>query len=236
MSRSSLPAFECRYNGSLLAGVDEVGRGPLIGAVVTAAVILDPDRPIAGLADSKKLTEKRRNALYEEICEHAKAWSTGRCEAHEIDRLNIYQATMLAMARAVSSLAVKPEYVLVDGNRCPNWHWPSEPVVKGDSRVEAISAASIIAKVTRDREMAELDARFPGFGLSQHKGYPTPVHLEALRRLGATCEHRRSFRPVQEAIDDVGVYRERLLPEPLPEPLSEPRQLHYPTDLFEDTD
>lgn len=226
MPKVPLPPFECRYTGSLLAGVDEVGRGPLIGAVVTAAVILDPERPIAGLADSKKLTEKRRNALYEEIVQHALAWSVGRCEAYEIDRLNIYQATMLAMERAVSGLALPPEYVLVDGNRCPRWHWPSEPVIKGDSRVEAISAASIIAKVTRDREMAELDTRFPGFGLAQHKGYPTPVHLEALRRLGATPEHRRSFRPVQEVIDDVGLYRQTAQ--------REPETLQYRSDLFED--
>ncbi|WP_373001654.1 ribonuclease HII [Marinobacter sp.] len=228
MPKAPLPPFECHYRGSLLAGVDEVGRGPLIGAVVTAAVILDPDRPIAGLADSKKLTEKRRNILFEQILEHARAWSIGRCEAHEIDRLNIYQATMLAMERAVSGLAVRPEYVLVDGNRCPGWSWPSEPVIKGDSRVEAISAASIIAKVTRDREMAELEARFPGYGLAQHKGYPTPVHLEALRRLGATPEHRRSFRPVQEVIDEVGFYQGALTPDQ--------ERLEYPTDLFEDID
>ena len=228
MPKSPLPPFECRYTGSLLAGVDEVGRGPLIGAVVTAAVILDPDRPIAGLADSKKLTEKRRNALYDQILEHAKAWSIGRCESHEIDRLNIYQATMLAMERAVLGLAVVPEYVLVDGNRCPKWRWPSEPVVKGDSRVAAISAASIIAKVTRDREMEALEARFPGFGLAQHKGYPTPVHLEALRRLGATTEHRRSFRPVQEVIETVGFYQDHVAPEP--------EELQYRADLFEDID
>ncbi|SNC75553.1 RNase HII [Marinobacter sp. es.048] len=228
MPKSPLPPFECCYTGSLLAGVDEVGRGPLIGAVVTAAVILDPDRPIAGLADSKKLTEKRRNALYDQILEHAKAWSIGRCESQEIDRLNIYQATMLAMERAVSGLTVVPEYVLVDGNRCPKWRWPSEPVVKGDSRVAAISAASIIAKVTRDREMEALEARFPGFGLAQHKGYPTPVHLEALRRLGATPEHRRSFRPIQEVIEQVGFYREDLAPKP--------EQLQYRADLFEDID
>ena len=147
----ALPPFECAYQGRLLAGVDEVGRGPLIGAVVTAAVILNPDRPIAGLADSKKLTEKKRNVLYEEIIEHATAWCLGRCEAHEIDQINIYQATMIAMERAVAGLGIAPEYVLVDGNKCPKWHWPSEPVVKGDSRVEAISAASILAKVTRDR-------------------------------------------------------------------------------------
>lgn len=228
MPRAALPPFECRYTGSLLAGVDEVGRGPLIGAVVTAAVILDPERPIVGLADSKKLSEKRRNALYDEILKHAKALSIGRCEAREIDKLNIYQATMLAMERAVSGLAIAPEYVLVDGNRCPKWHWPSEPVIKGDSRVAAISAASIIAKVTRDREMEALEARFPGFGLAQHKGYPTPVHLEALRRLGATPEHRRSFRPVQEVIEEVGLCQESVLPEP--------ETLQYRTDLFEDID
>lgn len=228
MPRAALPPFECRYTGSLLAGVDEVGRGPLIGAVVTAAVILDPERPIVGLADSKKLSEKRRNALYDEILKHAKALSIGRCEAREIDKLNIYQATMLAMERAVSGLAIAPEYVLVDGNRCPKWHWPSEPVIKGDSRVAAISAASIIAKVTRDREMEALEARFPGFGLAQHKGYPTPVHLEALRRLGATPEHRRSFRPVQEVIEEVGLCQQSVLPEP--------ETLQYRTDLFEDID
>ncbi|TDL31632.1 ribonuclease HII, partial [Macrococcoides bohemicum] len=134
--------------------VDEVGRGPLVGAVVTAAVILNPEKPIPGLADSKKLTDKRREALYEQIIERAVSWSLGRCEADEIDRLNIFQATMVAMERAVAGLHVEPEYVLVDGNRCPKWRWTSEPVVKGDSRVEAISAASIVAKVTRDREMA----------------------------------------------------------------------------------
>lgn len=222
MSKPPLPPFHCRYAGNLLAGVDEVGRGPLIGAVVTAAVILDPRRPIAGLADSKKLTEKRREALYEQIIENAAAWCIGRAEADEIDRLNIYQATMVAMERAVAGLPVPPEYVLVDGNRCPKWHWPSEPVIKGDSRVEAISAASIIAKVVRDREMAELDAQFPEFGLAKHKGYPTPVHLEALNRHGATVHHRRSFRPVQEAIESVGFYREQA-----------EETMHYPADLFE---
>ena len=225
MAKVELPPFECRYQGRLLAGVDEVGRGPLIGAVVTAAVILDPDKPIAGLADSKKLTEKKRLALYDEIIEKAIAWSLGRCEAPEIDRLNIYQATMLAMERAVAGLAIPPEYVLVDGNRCPKWHWPSEPVIKGDSRVAEISAASILAKVTRDREMEELEERYPGYELGKHKGYPTPVHLEALRRLGATPEHRRSFRPVQQVIDTVGVFKT-----PGEAPAEE---LIFPTDLFE---
>ena len=224
MASKELPPFECTYQGRLLAGVDEVGRGPLVGAVVTAAVILDPERPIAGLADSKKLTEKKRSKLYDEIIEKAAAWSLGRCEPEEIDRLNIYQATMLAMQRAVDGLAVAPEYVLVDGNRCPKWQWPSEPVVKGDGRVEAISAASIIAKVTRDREMDELEEKYPGFGFAKHKGYPTPVHQEALMRLGATPEHRRSFRPVQLAIETVGMFS----PE---KPRSD--DLSYPTDLFE---
>ncbi|KPQ28549.1 MAG: ribonuclease HII [Marinobacter excellens HL-55] len=225
MAGKELPPFECRYQGWRLAGVDEVGRGPLIGDVVTAAVILDPNRPIEGLADSKKLTEKRRLRLYDEIVEKAASWSLGRCEPAEIDQLNIYQATMLAMKRAVDGLSIQPEYVLVDGNRCPKWTWLSEPVVKGDSRVAAISAASIIAKVTRDREMAALDQKYPGFGLAQHKGYPTPVHLEALARMGVTPEHRRSFRPVQEAIETVGFFRH--------ERESESEGLAYPTDLFE---
>ncbi len=227
MPRIELPPFQCAYQGQLLAGVDEVGRGPLIGAVVTAAVILDPDKPIAGLADSKKLTDKKRCHLYEEIVEKATAWCLGRCEAHEIDQLNIYQATMLAMERAVAGLGVAPEYVLVDGNRCPNWHWASEPVVKGDSRVAAISAASILAKVTRDREMEAMELQYPGFGLAKHKGYPTPVHLEALFQLGATPEHRKSFRPVREAIEQTGYFTP-----PEPEHAGE---LHYPTDLFENS-
>lgn len=227
MVAKALPPFQCSYRGSLLAGVDEVGRGPLIGAVVTAAVILDPVRPIPGLADSKKLTEKKRLRLYDDILENAAAWSLGRCEASEIDELNIYQATMLAMKRAVEGLSIAPEYVLVDGNRCPKWQWPSEPVIKGDSRVEAISAASILAKVTRDREMEALDVRFPGFGLAQHKGYPTPVHLEALNRLGVTPEHRRSFRPVKMALDAVGVYGGSSAPV---------QELNYPADLFENID
>lgn len=220
-----LPAFVCQYQGWKLAGVDEVGRGPLVGAVVTAAVILHPERPIAGLADSKKLSEKRREALYEEIIERSAAWSVGRCEAEEIDQLNIYHATLLAMERAVAGLSVIPEYVLVDGNRCPRWQWPSEPVVKGDSRVEAISAASIVAKVVRDREMQQLDQQYPGYGIAQHKGYPTPVHLEALQRLGATPSHRQSFRPVREAIEQVGFNKNQLV-----------EDLAFPIDLFADTD
>ncbi|WBM69946.1 ribonuclease HII [Buttiauxella sp. WJP83] len=184
----------------LVAGVDEVGRGPLVGAVVTAAVILDPLNPIVGLADSKKLSEKRRLALYDEITEKALAWSLGRAEPEEIDQLNILHATMLAMQRAVAGLAVVPEYVLIDGNRCPALPMPSLAVVKGDSRVAEISAASIIAKVTRDREMTELDLCYPQYGFAQHKGYPTAFHLEKLAEHGATEHHRRSFAPVKRAL------------------------------------
>ncbi|MCV9377176.1 MULTISPECIES: ribonuclease HII [Hafnia] len=183
-----------------IAGVDEVGRGPLVGAVVTAAVILDPARPIVGLADSKKLSEKRRNALYEEIIEKALSWSLGRAEPHEIDELNILHATMLAMQRAVAGLAIEPDFVLIDGNRCPKLPMASQAVVKGDSRVAEISAASILAKVTRDREMEVLDAQFPDYGFAQHKGYPTAFHLERLAQLGATEHHRRSFGPVKRVL------------------------------------
>ncbi|UJJ33419.1 ribonuclease HII [Halopseudomonas maritima] len=185
----------------LVAGVDEVGRGPLCGAVVTAAVILDPTRPIEGLNDSKKLTEARRETLFPLIQERALAWCIARAEVDEIDRLNILHATMLAMQRAVAGLDVQPTLVLVDGNRCPVLPMRSEPVVKGDSRVPAIAAASILAKVARDREMLELDQQYPGYGIAGHKGYPTPVHLAALRELGATPIHRRSFGPVRKALE-----------------------------------
>ena len=192
----SLPAGE-----ELIAGVDEVGRGPLCGAVVTAAVILDPARPIEGLNDSKKLTEARREALFPLIQERVLAWCIARAEVEEIDRLNILHATMLAMQRAVAGLQVRPDLVLVDGNRCPALPMRSEPVIKGDSRVPAIAAASILAKVARDREMLELDRQYPGYGIAGHKGYPTPVHLAALRELGATPIHRRSFAPVRKALE-----------------------------------
>lgn len=184
----------------LVAGVDEVGRGPLVGAVVTAAVILDPSRPIVGLNDSKKLSEKRRLALFDEIKDKALSWSLGRAEPHEIDELNILYATMLAMQRAVAGLHIVPEYVLIDGNRCPALPMPAMAVVKGDSRVAEISAASIIAKVTRDAEMAALDLTFPQYGFARHKGYPTAFHLERLAMHGATEHHRRSFAPVKRAL------------------------------------
>lgn len=184
---------------ALVAGVDEVGRGPLCGAVVTAAVILDPGKPILGLNDSKKLSLARREALFDEIQEKALAWCVARAEVAEIDRLNILHATMLAMQRAVEGLQVQPRLALIDGNRCPKLAVPSSPVVKGDSQVPAIAAASILAKVTRDREMQALDAFYPGYGLAGHKGYPTAEHLDALRRLGPTPIHRRSFAPVRDA-------------------------------------
>ncbi|MHA6163989.1 ribonuclease HII [Pseudomonas sichuanensis] len=183
----------------LVAGVDEVGRGPLCGAVVTAAVILDPQRPILGLNDSKKLTEAKREALFDEICEKALSFCIARAEVEEIDRLNILQATMLAMQRAVEGLHVTPKLALIDGNRCPKLSVPAAPVVKGDSQVPAIAAASILAKVTRDREMSAFEQIYPGYGIGGHKGYPTPVHLEALARLGPTPIHRRSFAPVRAA-------------------------------------
>jgi ribonuclease HII len=183
----------------LVAGVDEVGRGPLCGAVVTAAVILDPARPILGLNDSKKLTEAKREALFDEICEKALSFCIARAEVDEIDRLNILQATMLAMQRAVEGLHVTPKLALIDGNRCPKLAVPAAPVIKGDSQVPAIAAASILAKVTRDREMSAFELIYPGYGIGGHKGYPTPVHLEALARLGPTPIHRRSFAPVRAA-------------------------------------
>ena len=183
----------------LVAGVDEVGRGPLAGPVVTAAVILDPARPIAGLRDSKTLAPARREALALLVRERALAWALGRAEVEEIDRWNILQATLLAMERAVRALAVAPEKVLVDGNRCPRVPYPVEAIVGGDGLVEAISAASIVAKVARDSEMVELDARYPGYGLAGHKGYPTREHLEALGRLGPAPVHRRAFGPVARA-------------------------------------
>ncbi|MBW0235287.1 MULTISPECIES: ribonuclease HII [Pseudomonas] len=185
----------------LVAGVDEVGRGPLCGAVVTAAVILDPNRPIAGLNDSKKLTEARRERLYDEICEKALSWCIARAEVEEIDELNILHATMLAMQRAVEGLSITPKLAMIDGNRCPQLSMPAEAVVKGDSKVPAIAAASILAKVSRDREMAAFEVQYPGYGIGGHKGYPTPVHLEALDRLGPTPIHRRSFGPVRRAYE-----------------------------------
>lgn len=188
-----------------IAGVDEVGRGPLVGDVVTAAVILDPEHPIEGLMDSKKLSEKKRQLLSIEIKQHAIAWSVGRASPEEIDTLNILHATMLAMQRAVLGLNVTPDYVLVDGNRCPtfvgeNGNIASQSVVKGDARVAEISAASILAKVARDDEMIALDKLHPEYGFAKHKGYPTKAHLEKIIEHGVLENYRRSFKPVANVI------------------------------------
>jgi ribonuclease HII len=184
----------------LLAGVDEVGRGPLIGDVVTAAVILDPNKPILGLADSKNLSEKKREALAQIIRRDALCWTIGRASPQEIDELNILQATLLAMTRAVQALSVQPDHVLVDGNRCPKWAYSSEAIIKGDGLIAEISAASIIAKVARDHEMLVLDKQHPEYGFAKHKGYPTPLHLAKLNELGPLSLHRMSFKPVQLAL------------------------------------
>lgn len=182
----------------LIAGVDEAGRGPLAGPVVAAAVILDPDRPIAGLNDSKKLSEKKREVLFDEIRLKAISWSIAQASVEEIDQLNILHASMLAMKRAVEALVIQPDFVRVDGNRLPRWTYSAEPVIGGDASVACIAAASILAKVQRDRDMIELDRQHPGYGLAVHKGYPTKAHLESLRRLGVTDIYRKSFRPVAE--------------------------------------
>ena len=185
----------------LIAGVDEVGRGPLAGPVVAAAVILDPNNPIEGLADSKKLSKKRREELHDEIKSKALAWSIARAEAAEIDELNILQASLVAMSRAVAALSIPPEHVLVDGNKLPEINCSAEAIIKGDEKIPAISAASIIAKVARDREMDDMDIEYPGYGFSKHSGYPTKIHLQALQELGITPIHRRSFGPVRRQLE-----------------------------------
>lgn len=184
----------------LACGVDEAGRGPLAGPVVAAAVILDPARPIDGLADSKKLTAKRREVLYEQIQERALAWHIALADVEEIDRLNILHATMLAMQRAVAGLQPQPTLALIDGNRCPTLPMRAEAIVKGDDKVAAISAASILAKVSRDRMLCTLHASYPQYGFDVHSGYPTPQHLAALREFGASPHHRRSFAPVRDVL------------------------------------
>lgn len=186
----------------LTAGVDEAGRGPLAGPVVAAAVILDPERPIVGLTDSKKLSEKKREQLFDEIITKALAYSIERADVEEIDALNILHATMLAMKRAVESLSYTPSEVIIDGNRCPDLSIPARAIVKGDLTEPAISAASILAKVSRDREMVYYDTIYPGYGLAGHKGYPTKSHCQALRDLGVTPIHRKSFAPVAAVCDE----------------------------------
>lgn len=193
--------FEDRPLPRLTAGVDEVGRGPLAGPVVAAAVILDPARPVEGLDDSKRLTAARREALAEEIRESALAWCLGRAEVAEIDSLNILRASHLAMQRAVAGLAEHPELVFVDGNLTPAFPMPAVALVGGDALMGAISAAAILAKVARDAEMVALAERYPGYGLEQHKGYATAAHLQALAALGPTPEHRRSFAPVAGSLN-----------------------------------
>jgi ribonuclease HII len=183
-----------------VAGVDEAGRGPLAGPVVAGAVILDPHNPIDGLQDSKRLTAARREVLYVEIQEKALAWAVASADVGEIDRINILQATMLAMQRAVEALQPAAQHALIDGNRCPVLACPAQAIVKGDSRVAAISAASIMAKVTRDREMLSLDLQYPGYGLAQHKGYPSKAHIEALENLGVTPIHRLTYAPVRRVM------------------------------------
>ena len=184
----------------IVCGVDEAGRGPLAGPVYAAAVILDAFSPVAGLADSKKLSEKRRDALAQEIKQHATAWAVATATVAEIDELNILRATLLAMRRAVQALSVVPEEVLVDGLYCPDTGLSSRAIVKGDSSVAEISAASILAKTERDHAMLQLHERYPQYGFDGHKGYPTAAHLEALRRYGVSCEHRRSFGPVRKLL------------------------------------
>lgn len=188
-----------------VCGVDEAGRGPLVGSVVAGAVVLDPNRPIDGLKDSKKLTAARREFLYEQIIERSKAWGVGEASPSEIDSINILQATMLAMRRAIEDLAERlggwPDKALIDGNRCPELPIPAEAIIKGDAKEPAISAASILAKVTRDRQMMLLHERHPEYGFSQHMGYPTAAHFAALKQYGACVEHRRSFSPVRKVLE-----------------------------------
>jgi ribonuclease HII len=185
----------------MIAGVDEVGRGPLAGPVVTAAVILAPDDPMLGqYRDSKKLSEKKRLSMYRNIRRHAVAYAVAQASVDEIDRLNILEATMLAMQRAVEALPLRPARAVVDGNRCPSLLVPVKAIVGGDGSVQEIAAASIVAKVVRDRLMQRLEYRYPGYGLGGHKGYGTAVHMQALRELGPCPAHRRSFAPVRRLL------------------------------------
>jgi len=187
-----------------ICGVDEAGRGPLVGSVVAGAVVLDPNQPIMGLRDSKKLSPARREQLYAEIMQKARAWGIGQASSSEIDTLNILQATMLAMRRAIEALSERlgewPSKALIDGNRCPILPIASEAIIKGDAKEPAISAASIIAKVTRDQQMQALHTQYPQYGFNQHMGYPTEVHMQALKQYGPCEEHRRTFAPVRDLI------------------------------------
>ncbi|ANI99128.1 ribonuclease HII [Polynucleobacter wuianus] len=190
-----------------ICGVDEAGRGPLVGAVVAGAVVLDPHIPIEGLKDSKKLTSAKREFLYEQIMDKAKAWGVGEASPAEIDEINILQATMLAMRRAIEDLTTRlggwPDKALIDGNRCPELPIAAEAIIKGDTKEPAISAASILAKVTRDRQMQILHERHPEYGFAQHMGYPTEAHFAALQQFGACSEHRKSFSPVRKVLEAI---------------------------------
>jgi len=199
MSNYELPLFENEFDfgNKLVCGVDEAGRGPLAGAVFAAAVILDPANPIAGLRDSKKLSETKRDQLAIEIKKHALAWCIAQASEQEIDQINILQATMLAMQRAVEGLSIKPELALIDGNRCPVLTMSSQAIIKGDDKVEAISAASILAKTARDAALMDLHRQYPQYAFDQHKGYPTALHLERLREHGVSPVHRLSYAPVR---------------------------------------
>ena len=189
-------------NQQLICGVDEAGRGPLAGAVFAAAVILNPDHPIAGLADSKKLSEKKRDLLSIEIKQHALAWAIASCSATEIDEINILQASLLAMKRAIELLHIKADLVQVDGNKCPIISLPCEAIIGGDSKVQAISAASILAKTARDAELYLLDKQYPMYGFAQHKGYPTAYHLEMLNLHGVSPIHRITYAPVRRLLSE----------------------------------
>ena len=190
-----------------ICGVDEAGRGPLVGAVVAGAVVLDPQNPIEGLKDSKKLTPAKREFLYEQIMSKAKAWGVGEASPAEIDEVNILQATMLAMRRAIEDLTIRlgawPDKALIDGNRCPELPIDAEAIIKGDAKEPAISAASIVAKVTRDRQMMSLHEQHPQYGFAQHMGYPTEAHFAALKQFGACDQHRRSFSPVRKVLESI---------------------------------
>ncbi len=196
----NLPLFDAAWQGEIICGVDEAGRGPLAGPVYAAAVILDENKPINGLRDSKKLTEAKRDVLAELIKENALAWSIAFCTEAEIDDINILQAAMLAMRRAVEGLNVMPTMALIDGNRCPVMPIRSEAIVKGDDKVLAISAASILAKTARDAVCLQMHAQYPQYAFDQHKGYPTALHLERLREHGVSPVHRKSYGPVKSLL------------------------------------
>jgi len=189
------------YSGDFLAGVDEVGRGPLFGSVVAASVILDPCKPIEGLRDSKKISEKKRDLMYDLIINNAFSYGLGWASPQEIDELNILQASLLAMKRAVLAMNKTPEFLAIDGNQCLDLPLPMQAIIQGDDLVPAISAASILAKVTRDREIIAFDKMYPEYGLKSHKGYPTKKHMEAIKEHGITPLHRKSFKPVARVLE-----------------------------------